>query len=49
MSQNPHDFIHDLRGQRYIVELMKSEYGTHEAITVQPVTMSVRKAGRWKW
>jgi len=30
-------------GQRYIVELMKSEYGTHEAITVQPVTMSVRK------
>ncbi|CAL1172063.1 unnamed protein product, partial [Cladocopium goreaui] len=30
-------------GQRYIVELMKSDYGTHEAITVQPVTMSVRK------
>lgn len=25
------------------MKLMKSDYGTHEAITVQPVTMSVRK------
>lgn len=37
-------------GQRYIVELLKSDHGapgpetaTHEAITVQPVTMSLHK------